>query len=179
MSSVCKLKRWWQNLNSIFAANVGAWQRNKTASFHVLLKTCLRPKPFQNNTWKPDYWTPGHNWLHMYSREWSQSVMSALLSGVTVQWFRKTIKVPVHSPILCCTLIKDKRSCETANHTGLCIDFHYHSQWLPHMHTSKHTLKEPNSSVSVCRIVQSASSDFQKHPIKAQLSVKQQPDYRI
>ncbi len=84
--------------------------------------------------------TPGHSWLHMISRERSRSVMSAVLSEVTVQWFRKTIKVPVQSAILCCALIKDKRSHETQNHTDR-IDFHYHSQWLlltcTHMSTHK------------------------------------------
>lgn len=73
--------------------------------------------------------TRGHNWVQMYSRECSQADMSALLSEVTSQWVRETIKVPVQSAILRCSPIKGKCSCETQNHTGL-IDFHYHSWWL-------------------------------------------------
>lgn len=70
--------------------------------------------------------------------------MPALLSEVMVQWFMETIKGPAHSAVLCCALIKDKRSRETQNHTGR-IDFHYHSQWHACLHTNTHTLKHAST----------------------------------
>lgn len=131
-------------------------------------QTCLRLKNCQNNTWKPHYQTAGHNWLHTPGTpgERSQSIMSALLSEVTVQWFRKTIKVPVQSAILCRALIKDKRSHETQNHTNL-IDFHYHSQWLwltyKHVYTNiRHSTRDAlkGGSCSLARVWNSPVSMF-------------------
>lgn len=57
----------------------------------------------------------------------------------------RQLRFPCSQPaIQCRTLIKDKRSPETHNHTG-CTDFYYHSQWpsLGFTRVSVHKPRQP------------------------------------
>lgn len=117
----------------------------------------------------------------MYTRERSQSVMSEF----TVQCFRKTIKLPVQSAILCCALIKDKHSHETPNHAKpyslplsqsmafTCVRAHKHAL-VNHANACARSLMR--------EIVQSACSGFQQCPLRTlntHLSVIQPAEIRI
>lgn len=82
-----------------------------------------------SNTWDRSYQKAIREPIHL--AHLSRSITSALRSEVTqCSESARQLLFPCSQPaIQCRTLIKDKRSPESHNHTS-CTDFYYHSQWL-------------------------------------------------